>query len=109
MRRHERVAGVEAQLAAHRPERLPPAIRVEADDVATEQAPRGSRSTISSGSTDQPSGPTHGMCVKCAITASRQPLAHELRRQVQVVVVEEDGRARVAVQLLDDRVGECLD
>ena len=37
-----------------------------------------------------------------------QPFANEARRQVEVVVVEEDRRARIAGQLLDDRVGEFL-
>ena len=105
MRRHERVADVEAQLAAHRPERLAPAIRVEADDVAAEQAPvdrpddlvRQHRPGFRPDPRDVREVPDH--CLG-------QPLPHEPRRQVQVVVVEEDRRARIAVQLLDDCVGE---
>ena len=106
MRGDERVAGVEAQRAARRLERLPPAIRVEADDVAAEQARRGSTRR------SRPAAPTSLQVDPRNVREVRdhrvrQPLSHEPRRQVQVVVVEEDGRARVAVQLLDDCVGEC--
>ena len=36
------------------------------------------------------------------------PLADETGREVQVVVVEEDRRVRVELQLLDDRIGEAV-
>ena len=107
MSRYERVADLEAELAAHRLERLPPAIRVEADDVATQQAPvdhlddlvRQHRPAFRPDPRDVREVRNHRL---------GQPSAHEARRQVQVVVVEENCRARVAGQLLDDCVGECL-
>ena len=69
-------------------------------------APRGSRARSRSGSTDQSSGPTQGMCVKCASAASGCSRADERRRDVEVVVVEEDRGLRLALELLDDGVRE---
>ena len=69
-------------------------------------SPRGARARTRSGSACQSSGSGHGMCTKCESVASGRSLAHEPRREIQVVVVEEHGRVGPAVELLADRVRE---
>ena len=61
---------------------------------------------ISTGSTDQLSVPGHGMCTKCTSARLRPRVPDDARRDVEVVVVEEDRCARIAIELVQDGVGE---
>ena len=88
-------------------EALAPARRVEADDVVGEQA-------LVDRAPDRlrKDAPVVGHRPRDVHEVRHQrvrsPLAHEPRRDVEVVVVEEDGRVRLALELGDDGVGERL-
>ena len=105
VRRDERAARVEAQARARGEKRAPPALGVEADDVVGEQ-PGVDRGHDRSGQ-HRPGLGVHPRNVGEVGQRRLGPLRpDERRRDVEVVVVEEDGRARLALELLEDGVGE---
>jgi hypothetical protein len=67
---------------------------VEADDVVREQ-PVVDRAPDPLGQHAPVVGCGHGMCTKCA-SARPAALAHDARREIEVVVVEEDRRVGLA-------------
>ncbi len=105
MRRHERAARVEAQARAGREKRASPALGVEADDVVGEQ-PAVDRRHDRGGQHRPGLGVHPGMWVKWASDGLGALRPDERGRDVEVVVVEEDGRRRLALELLEDGVGE---
>ena len=105
MRRDERAARVEAQTRAGGEKRAPPALGVERDDVVGEQSGMD-RGHDRSGQ-HRPGRGVHPRDVGEVGKRRLGPLrADERGRHVEVVVVEEDGRARLALELLEDGVGE---
>jgi hypothetical protein len=93
------------QVAARAQEAPPPAVRVEADDVVREQ-PVVDRAPDPLGQHAPEVRLGHGMCTKCASERVRRASPHEPRREIEVVVVEEDRRVGLALELGERRVRE---
>ncbi len=86
-------------------ERPAPALRVEADEVVREHA--GVHGPAHVGRQHAPAvGADPRDVDEMREPRLRTPVANEARREIEVVVVEEDRRAGLALELVADRVGE---
>ena len=96
---------LEPETGAGVEERAPPALRVETRDVAGEQPlVNGTHDALRQHRPVARADP--GNVREVGERDLGVPLAHERGRDVEVVVVEEDRGLRLALELLDDRVGE---
>ena len=83
-----------------------PALRVEADEVVRQQSVVDRPAHV--GGQDAPAVGAHPRDVDEMHEPSiRTPVPDVPRREIEVVVVEEDRRARIGRELVDDRVGKA--